>query len=181
MTHHHCEQSRIDETAIRNQVVVQLREIAAIHRARPVAVNDGARMRREMLGRRRHSGAAHAANECQRQRCDCLRVGVKRAVTDDRSNAEVEVRDRCKAHVDTAGAQLRSHEPAGRFRCFAGFCGIVSVQQPYLTHRWQDRKRLSEPLYAPAFLIHGNEQPRRAYGTNAVHELTQLLAPTEIA
>ena len=70
--HHHGGQIVRDETAVRQHVFREIRELAPVHRERQMRVGDHCAMPGKVLGGRRHAGAAHAQHRRHREIRDDL-------------------------------------------------------------------------------------------------------------
>ncbi len=80
-----------DETSVGGHVVHQVGQVPAVHREADVGVRYDRSVGRKMLGRRCHSGIAHAVHIGHRELADGLRAGMERPVPDDLAHPIIEV------------------------------------------------------------------------------------------
>ena len=98
------------------------------------------------------------------------------AVADHLGETEVAVDAGREAHVDPDRAQLGRHEPTQRRRGFQRALLILVVEAAERAKRRQGEERLAEALHAPAFVVDGDEQRRRADRVQVGDEVLELLA-----
>ena len=106
-----------DEVPVGSEIVGQLVQAAVIDRKRRVGVGPRARVGGKMLGRHGHPRGIGAGGIRGAQGAHRIGAGMKRAVTDDSGQSQVQVNHRREAQIDTQCTQFRGHEPA------EGTCG----------------------------------------------------------
>ncbi len=128
----------------------------------------------EMLADRLHAGRLQAVHQRRGQRRDHIRVGMEGAVTDDATDAAIEIEHWREAEIDIGGPQLGRHQPAGRRRHRPRPARLAVVDLAEAAHRRQHREALAEALHAPALVIDADQQPRRAQRVNFGAEFGEL-------
>ena len=112
MRRHDGRQTVVDETAVGEEILVQVRQLAVVHRQGHVRIRHDIAMPGEVLGSGGHAGVLQPAHERNGELCHGLGRTVKRAVADDFAGAEIEVHHRREGQVDAHGPQFRTQQPA---------------------------------------------------------------------
>ena len=141
-------------------------ERARIDRDLGVRVCGDESVPRKVLADCRHPGRTQAAMQRRCQVRDGVRVVVKRAISDDRARAVINVEHGCETEIDPVRDELgcqRAPE-AGRL---AGRARNVAIPQlAQCAHRRDGREAVPKALHAATFVIDCNEWRRRAQRAN---------------
>jgi len=97
------------------------------------------------------------------------RVTVETAITDHSRRAIIEIQHRRKTEIHVHVTEFGGHEPAGTSGHGQRLVGITVIQTTDGAHGWEAGQPRLETLYAPALLVHSNQQP----GPNAANGLDQ--------
>ncbi len=117
----------------------------------------------------------------RRQMRDGVRVAVKRAISDDRARAVIDVEHGREAEIDSVPGEL-ARQRAPEARRLARRARNVAVPHfAQRAHRRNRREAVAKALHAPAFVIDGDERRRRAQRADRRGQIPQLRARLEIA
>ena len=181
MGRHDGRQPVVDETTIREEVLVQVRQLAVVYWQRDVRIRHHVTVSGEVLGGSRHASFFQAAHERDGQFRHGLGRTVKRTVADDFAGAEVEIHYRRERQVDANGPQFRTQQPAHLPRQMAARLPVAVPGMANDPHVRNARKPFAEALHAPAFVVDGHQQRRAAHGTDVAHQRRHLLGAFVVA
>ncbi len=181
--HHHRRQAVRDQAPVRLQVRLDVGPCAPVHGQRDVRIGGDRAMPGKMLAGRRHAGIPHAQHVGDAELGDRGGIRVQRAVTNCAADAVVDIHAGRERHIHADGTELRRHQPTEVAREGEPFGTTGRVAAPDFAQRRQPGESRLEALNAPAFLVHGHEQGRRAdrvdLGGEARHLLRALVVARE--
>ncbi len=123
MRDHHGGQAVANQLAVRQEIVVELRERAAVDRDVGMRVAARARVRGEVLRGRRHAGALRARDEPARERGDRAAVRMQRPVADHFGQTQIAIDARREAHVDATARNSAAMSQPNDAAVFSAVCG----------------------------------------------------------
>src|ERR1700694_3412609 len=124
----------------------------------------------KVLGDRRHSRLAHAQHGDYGQRGHGLRIAVKGTIPDDLAHTIVEVDTGGKAEIHPHRAQFAGQQPADRLRERQGVAPVLVKASAQKTRGRKARKPLAKALHAAPFMVHRDQQVRRAQAADCRRE-----------
>ena len=153
----------VDERAVGPDIRLQIGEFAPIHRQRNMRIGDHRPMAGKMLGDRRHPRLAHAEQGGHGQSGRGIRIAVEGAIADDLAHPIIQVDAGRKAEIHAHGAQFGGHQPAHRLGQREPVAPVLIVAPAQEARGRKAGKSLAKALHPPAFVIHRDQQMRRAH------------------
>ena len=103
------------------------------------------------------------------------------AISQEGTDAGIQIQHRGKTDIDTGGKQLAGQQPAGLFHQSQGPAGIPRIEIAEAAAGGQAGKALVEALHPSSFVIHGDQQRGTAQFMNSGGERDQCLRVPVIA